>query len=70
MAKIQIIIEDAPDDKVKLTMIPSMETVFKMIESGETMTSAHGYAVRAVNSVKEASDDLAPNKIYIPRKAR
>lgn len=70
MAKITLTIEDKPDDKVKVVVNPSMETIFKMIESGENLTSAYGYAVRAVNSIKEASDENGPNKIYVPRKAR
>lgn len=70
MAKITLIIEDKPDNKVSVTVDPKVETIFKMIESGEDMTSAHGYAMRAVNSIKEASDENGPNKIYVPRRAR
>jgi len=70
MAKITITIEDMPGDKVKTVVDPPVATIFKMIESGEEMTSAFGYAMRAVNSIQEAANDLAPNKIYVPRRAR
>lgn len=67
MAKVTITIEDIGDNKVKVQATPNMETIFKMELSGETLTSAHGYAFTALNAIKKASNENSPNRILIPK---
>jgi hypothetical protein len=55
MAKIVIVIEDIPDQKVKITSVPSIELMLKMDNSGEDLTPANGYAFFILNKVREFS---------------
>lgn len=56
MAKITLSFEDT-DGRVKVTSEPSFETMMKMNMSGESLTSAHGYALAAINHIKKLSHD-------------
>jgi hypothetical protein len=69
LAKVEIIIEDLPDGKVKITSNPTMETMIKMEISGSReLTSAHGYAYACLNEIRKLSKSLDPtNKLIIPR---
>lgn len=68
MAKIEIVIEDTGDGKVKVTSNPSMETMIKMDISGHKLSSAHGYAYACLNEIRRISKSSDPtNKIIIPR---
>jgi len=69
VAKVEIIIEDLPGDKVKITSNPSMETMIKMELSGSNeLTSAHGYAYACLNEIRKLSKSQDPtNKLLIPR---
>lgn len=53
MARIVITIEDLPNDKVKIEANPNFETMMAMDLSGQTLTSAHGYAFSALNHVRK-----------------
>ena len=55
MAKVTITFEDSPNDKVKIVSDPSFETMAKMEISGNGLSSAHGYALTAINSIRAAS---------------
>ena len=68
MAKITIVIEDKPDNKVKVVSDPSLETIFSMANSGHELTSAHGYAFQALNVIREHSRKKEPSRILIPKK--
>lgn len=57
MAKIVLIIEDGPDGGVKITSNPSFEEMAKLL-GDRRMTSAHGYAICALRSVAEASNEM------------
>lgn len=57
MAIITITIEDSQDGKVKTTFEPSIEIISKMINSGNDITSAHGYALVAANAIIKSSKD-------------
>lgn len=68
MAKITITIEDIPGGKVKVVSTPSFETMAKMIQSGEDMSDAHGYALKCINTIREVSKSANPsNIIQIPK---
>ena len=70
MAKVVIEIEDKPDGNVKVTCTPTFETMMKMHVSGETLTSAHGYAFQALNAIRKESKSQNPSRILIPRLGR
>lgn len=67
MARITITIEDLPQNKVKIEMNPNFETMMKMEISGSKMTSAHGYALCAVNAIRKESKRLGPQRIFVPK---
>ena len=62
MALVTITVEDSPNGKVKVVADPSFETMAKMEISGHGLSSAHGYALVAINAIrkmsKEQSNDL------------
>jgi hypothetical protein len=66
MAKITITLEDHLD-KVKVVSDPNFETMIKMEVSGTALTSAHGYAIAALNAIRAHSKAPGPSKILIPR---
>ena len=69
MAKVVIEIRDVDGGKVEVKATPNMETIFKMAESGHDLTSAHGYAFAALNTIRKESKSNDPtNKIIIPRR--
>jgi hypothetical protein len=71
MAKVTITIEDTPNGKVKIVAEPSFETMANMIVSGETMTSAHGYAMTCIKAVRQESKNADPTTlIKLPRLGR
>jgi hypothetical protein len=70
MARINILIEDTFDGKVKVVATPNFETMVKMDISGEMLTSAHGYDFKALNAIRAESKALAPTKILIPKLIR
>lgn len=68
MAKITITIEDSENDKVKITASPTFETMAMMVNSGEQMTSAHGYALAMINAARRESKSKDPEtKIWLPK---
>jgi hypothetical protein len=54
MAKITIVIEDKPEGGVEVKSDPNFETMAKMDNSGHSLTSAHGYAIFALNCIRKA----------------
>lgn len=70
MATIVITIEDKPDGGVKIVSNPSFETMMMMTQSGEALTSAHGYALHVLNEIRHESKRQSPNKILVPRLSR
>lgn len=71
MAKITITIEDTAQNKVKVVCNPTFETMAKMVVSGgEDVTSAHGYAIKCINAVREESKLADPTKIWLPKVKR
>lgn len=67
MAKIVITIEDLPTKGVKVVAEPNFETMMKMQFSGYELTSAHGYALYALNAIRAESKRQGPTKFLIPR---
>lgn len=67
MAKITLTIEDLPGNKVKVVSDPNFETMMKMHVSGTPLTSAHGYALTAINAIRGESKKRAPTGIIIPK---
>lgn len=68
MAKITITIEDLPNGSVKVEATPNFETMMKLDISGNSLTSAHGYALFVLNQVRKKSKEFNPNNlIQIPR---
>lgn len=68
MAKIVITIEDNQQGGVKVVSNPNFETMMNMVQSGESLTSAHGYALHALNSIRrESKSQESRTKIIVPR---
>lgn len=55
MAKVTITFEDQPDGKVKVVCEPSFEQMMQFLVSGSELTASQGYAVNALNSVRQAA---------------
>lgn len=55
MAKVTITIEDRADGKVCIICDPTVETMIAMDISGQSMTAAHGYAIKALNEIRKES---------------
>lgn len=71
MARVIITIEDAPDGTVKVVAEPSFMQIAQMEASGHKLTSAHGYAMRAMNAVRDASREQSNTLgIWIPKVGR
>lgn len=70
MAKIVITITDQPNDRVSAVSDPSFETMAMMSASGHPLTSAHGYALRAIRAIQDESRRQGPTKIVIPKIGR
>jgi hypothetical protein len=67
MAKITITIEDLANGNVSVKAEPNFETMMKMDVSGHGLTSAHGYAILALNSIRNESKNKDPrNRILVP----
>lgn len=67
MAKVIIEIEDAPNNKVSVKCTPNFETMMAMDISGTNLTSAHGYAFKALNAIRNESKKNQPTIIGVPR---
>ena len=67
MAKVIITIEDLPNDEVSVIAQPNFETMMKMVVSGHEVTSAQGYAVNALNSIRKSAKEEGRMKINVPR---
>lgn len=67
MAKIEIHIEDLPNNKVKIVCVPPLEQMIHMEISGNTLTSAQGYAFKILNEIRKESKANGPTLIDIPR---
>lgn len=63
-------ISDNANGTVKIVSSPSFETMISMIESGHEMTSAQGYALLALRTIKEESKRKEPTKILVPKLGR
>lgn len=70
MAKVVITIEDAPNNMVKVVSEPNFETVMNMHDAGHTLTSAHGYALLALNAIRKESKKNEPTSILLPKVGR
>lgn len=70
MAKITIVVEDTPTGRVQVVCTPSFQIMMQMQVSGAGLTSAHGYALTALNSIMKESKSKCPTKILIPRVKR
>ena len=70
MAKIEITIEDLPNNRVAIKSEPNFETMMKMMVSGNQLSSAHGYALCALNAIRRESKKQGPTKILVPRLGR
>lgn len=70
MAEITIKIKDLPGGKVEVVATPSFETMMKMHASGETLTSAHAYALYAVRCIREEAKKKTSTIIHIPKIGR
>lgn len=67
MAKITITFEDAGSG-VRVTAEPNFETMMRMHASGHRLTSAHGYAIAALNHIREKSKEQSNSLgIIIPK---
>lgn len=66
MAKVVIVIEDQ-DGRVKTVSTPSFAYMASKLKHGE-MTSAEGYAICALNAIREASKKMKQNsgKLIVP----
>lgn len=67
MAKIIITIEDTESGNVKITSTPNFETMMKMDVSGETFTSAMGYAFALLNHAWKLGKKKSPIIREIPK---
>lgn len=71
--RIQISIEDKPDNKVELVIHPSAETLLKKIasEGAHRLTPAETYALAIVNHVRALSQEASSRIIVtVPRIGR
>lgn len=64
MAKITIVIED-DGDQVKIDVQPNLLEIIQMNKSGHELTSAHGYALSAMNAMRKESMKNR-SSLYIP----
>lgn len=69
MAKIVITIEDMPGGGVKTESTPKFAAMMRMVQSGHPLTSAHGYAMTALNAILESNKRNRLN-IIVPRVGR
>lgn len=67
MAKVTITFEDSPNDKVKVVSDPSFETMAKIEISGNGLSSSHGYALTAINAIREASKKEGSLIVGLPK---
>jgi hypothetical protein len=71
MPKVTLTIEDLPDGKVRVVSDPTFEQMAMLEASGHPLTSAHGYALRAINSIRDASREQGNRLgIWIPKVGR
>lgn len=70
MAKVIITIEDIDGGNVRIVGNPTFETMAKMINSGESMSDAHGYALAMMNHVRKIGKEKGPTKLWIPKLGR
>ncbi len=71
MSKCVITIEDQPGNRVKVTCVPTGETLIKKHVSGHDLTSAEAYALFALRQLREESKRKTSNIIVpIPRIGR
>jgi hypothetical protein len=68
MAKVTITIEDLGSGGVKVISEPNFETIMKLHISGHDLTSAHGYALSALNTIRQKSKEMKQEmKVLIPK---
>ncbi len=68
MAKVTITIEDVGSNGVRVMCDPNFETIMKLHLSGTALTSAHGYALSALNTIRTKSKEQKHEmKVLIPR---
>lgn len=65
MARVVIVIEDRPGNKVQVTSNPNCETMIKMRLSGNLLESSHGYAFIALNAIQAESKKNAGKRQII-----
>lgn len=66
MASVTIVIEDAPDGTVSARPTPKLSYLLQKAKAGD-ITSAEGYAIFALNKIKEESKAQGSTIIKIPR---
>lgn len=70
MADIVIRITDVDHEKVSCVCEPSFEMMMSMLQSGSKLTAAHGYALHALNKIREKSLEETPKHIIQLPKAK
>ena len=58
MARVIIEIEDKENGKVEMKCYPNFQEMVQMLDHND-LTPAHGYALRCINAVREASKEEA-----------
>lgn len=70
MAKVTITIEDTPKG-VKVVADPSFEQIMQMSVAGGYLTAAHGYAISALNKIRNDAKSQSNSQIIrVPRIGR
>jgi len=67
MAKVTMTFEDTGRGTVRIVSDPNFETMMKMEVSGQGLTSAHGYAIAAMNALRKKSKEVKDSGIIIPK---
>lgn len=68
MAEVTIVVKDIPGGKVAYTTIPSPDELLAKHKSGHGLSAAEGYAICALNKIKEISEvnRPKPSNIWVP----
>lgn len=70
MSKLVITIEDVPGGGVKIMSQPSNETLLMKINSGDGVTAAEAYALRAMRAIREDAKSQGQLIAPVPRIGR
>ena len=67
MAEVHIVLKDKFDGKVEVVVSPNIEFLLSILESGSELTSAQGYAVSAINKIRDDAKNKANLQVFVPR---